>query len=108
MDPALLAGVDDTDDKDTIFAGVHNEDTSLAGVPVPNTTVMTNGDDDSNTEYDHNSMRPTTIQARHPYTAPEATYAFTVPLVNQHNILQMMKPIFLKIKLSWTRNNYPS
>ena len=65
-DPALLAGVDDVDDKDTSFAGVHNEDTSFAGmhneetsfvgVPVPNTTVMTNADDDSDTESDHNSI----------------------------------------------------
>ena len=46
-DPALLAGVDDADDKD--------KDTSLAGVPVPNTTVMTNADDDSDEESNHNS-----------------------------------------------------
>ena len=45
MDPALLAGVDDTDDKDTSFAGVHDKDTSFAGVPVPSITVMTNTDD---------------------------------------------------------------
>ena len=32
MDPALLAGVDDTDDKDTSFPGVHDEDTAFAGV----------------------------------------------------------------------------
>ena len=29
----------------------------------------------------------TTIQAMHPYTAPETTYPFTEPLVNHHNIL---------------------
>ena len=36
LDPALLAGVDDADDEDTSFAGVHNKDTSFTGVPVPN------------------------------------------------------------------------
>ena len=48
---------DDADDKDTSFAGVHDEDTSFAGVPVPNTTatVMTNADDNSDAESDHNS-----------------------------------------------------
>ena len=58
VEPALLAGVDDTDDEETSFAGVHDEETSLAGVPVPNTTVMTNADDDSDTESDHNSVDP--------------------------------------------------
>ena len=58
MDPALLAGVDDTDDKDTSFAGVHNENTSFAGVPVPSTTMMTNADDNSDTESNHNSIDP--------------------------------------------------
>ena len=37
---------------------MHDEDTSLAGVPVPNTTVTTNTDDDSDTESDHNSIDP--------------------------------------------------
>ena len=46
--PALLAGVDDADDKDA----------SLAGVPVPNTTIVTNNDDDSDAESDHNSIDP--------------------------------------------------
>ena len=46
MDPALLAGVDEPDD----------EDTSFAGVPVPNTTVMTNTDDNLDAESDHNSV----------------------------------------------------
>ena len=45
-------------------------------------------------------MRLTTIQAKHPYTALEATYPFTVPLVNHHNILQMRKTILPKIKLT--------
>ena len=48
MDPALLAGVDDTDD----------EDTSFAGVPVPNTTIMTNAYNNSDAESDHNSIDP--------------------------------------------------
>ena len=56
-DTALLAGVDDADDKDTSLAGVHNKDTSLAGVPVPNATVMTNADDDLDT-CNHNSIDP--------------------------------------------------
>ena len=46
-------------------------------------------------------MRLTTIQAKHLYTAPEATYPFTVPLVNHHNIVWMRKTIFPKIKPSW-------
>ena len=61
MHPALLAGLDDADDedKDTCLAGVHDEDTSsLAGVPVPNTTIMTNADDESDAESDHNSVDP--------------------------------------------------
>ena len=67
MDPALLAGVDDTDDEgtpaddeDTSFAGVHNKDTSFAGVPVPNTpaTITTNADDNSDAESNHNSIDP--------------------------------------------------
>ena len=64
MDPALLAGVDDADDKDTSFAGVDDEDTSFAGVPVPNTvpntttTITTNTDDNSNAESNHNSIDP--------------------------------------------------
>ena len=52
MDPTLLAEVDDIDDKDTSFAGVHDKDTSSAGVPVPNTTIMTNTDDNSDAESD--------------------------------------------------------
>ena len=37
---------------------MHDEDTSLAGVPVPNTTIMTNADDESDTEPNHNSVDP--------------------------------------------------
>ena len=37
---------------------MHNEDTFLAGVPVPNTTVMINTDDCSDAESDHNSIDP--------------------------------------------------
>ena len=60
-DPALLAGVDDADDaddKDTSLAGVHGDNTSLARVPVPNTTVTTNNDDPLDSESDHNSVDP--------------------------------------------------
>ena len=59
MDPALLEGVDE-DDKDTLFAGVHNKDTSVAGVPVPNTTatISTNADNNLDAESDHNSDDP--------------------------------------------------
>ena len=58
-DPALFAGVDDDDDKDTSLAGVQGDNTSLAGVPIPTTTVMTNDDDnDSDAESDHNSVEP--------------------------------------------------
>ena len=64
-DPALLAGVDDSDDEDedTSLAGVHDEDTSLAGVPVPNTTITTNADNDSDTKSNHNSVDPN--EAKH-------------------------------------------
>ena len=58
MDSALLTGVDDADDKDSSFAGVHDEDTSLAGMPVPNPPIATNADDDSDAESDHNSVDP--------------------------------------------------
>ena len=58
MDLDSLAGVDDADDEDTSFAGVHDEDTSFAWVPVPNTTIMTNKDDNSDAESYHNSIDP--------------------------------------------------
>ena len=53
-DPALLAGVDDNDDEGTSLAGVHGDNTYLAGVPIP--TVMPNDDDDSDADSDHNSV----------------------------------------------------
>ena len=58
MGPVLLAGVDDVDDEDSSFAEVHNKDTSFTGVPVPNTTIATNADDNLDTESDHNSIDP--------------------------------------------------
>ena len=58
MDPALLAGMDDDDDEDTSLAGVHGNDTSLAGLPTPTPTVMTNNDDDWDAESNHNSVDP--------------------------------------------------
>ena len=58
MDPALLAGVDYNNDEDTSLAGVHDDDTSLAGVPKPTTTIMTNDDNDSDAESNHNSIDP--------------------------------------------------
>ena len=57
MDPAFLAGVDHTDDKDD-EDNEDNEDTSIAEVPIPNTTAMINTDNDSDTESDHNSIDP--------------------------------------------------
>ena len=57
-DPALLAAVDDDNDEDTSLAGVQGNDTSLAGVPIPTTTVRTNDDDDLDAESDHNSIDP--------------------------------------------------
>ena len=39
--PALLAGVDDDDDEDTSLARVYGYDNSLAGVPIPNPTIVT-------------------------------------------------------------------
>ena len=50
--------MDDEDDEDISLAGVHDEDTSLAGVPVLNTIIMTNTDNDSDTESNHNSIDP--------------------------------------------------
>ena len=48
--------MDDNDDKDTSLAGVQDDNTSLAGVPIP---IMTNDDDeDSVAESDHNSIEP--------------------------------------------------
>ena len=57
-DHALIAGLDDTDDKDedTSLAGVHKKDTSLAGVPIPNITIMINADNDFDTKSNHNSI----------------------------------------------------
>ena len=81
MDPALLAGVDDDDDKDTSLAGVHGNDTSLAEVTIPTTTIATNDKNDSDAESNHNSVDPNQadkIQAKHLYTALEAMYQFTV------------------------------
>ena len=58
-DPSLLAGVDDDDDDDdTSLAGMQGNDTSLTGVPIPTTTIMTNGDNDLDTESNHNSIDP--------------------------------------------------
>ena len=90
----MLAGVDDADDEDTSLVGVHGDDTSLAGVPVPNTTsqqtmMMTQMQNLITTLL--TPTRPTSIQAKHPYTAPETTYQFAVQLVNHNNILQMRR-----------------
>ena len=102
MDPALPAGLDDDNDEytsheDTSLAGVQGYDTSLAGVPIPTTTIttmtmMTQTQNLITTLL--TPMRWMTIQAKHLYTALEATYQFTVQLVNHHNILWM--------KNSWT------
>ena len=54
----MLAGVDDTDDKGTSFAGVHDEDTSLAGMPIPNTAITINADENLDAESDYNSVDP--------------------------------------------------
>ena len=77
MDPALLAGVDDNNDKDTSLAGVEGNDTSLAGVPIPTTMVVTNDDNDLDAGSDHNSIDPSKAN-ENSSTAPEATYQFTV------------------------------
>ena len=50
MDPALLPGLDDADDEDTSFTGLHDD------VPVPNTTIMTNTENDLDAESNHNSI----------------------------------------------------
>ena len=48
----------DDDEEDISLAGVHGNDTSLAGVPIPTTTVTTNNDNDLDAESDHNSIDP--------------------------------------------------
>ena len=61
MDPALLAGVDDDDkdnNKDISLAGVHDKDISFTGVPVCNTYIVTNADDDLDAESNRNSIDP--------------------------------------------------
>ena len=66
---------------------------------------MTNADDDSDAESDHNSIDPNEADinsSKASITALEATYLVTVPLVNHHIILWMRKTIFQKIKPSWT------
>ena len=51
--------MDDDNDKGTSLAGVQGDDTSLAGVPIPATTITTtDDDDDSDAESDHNSIDP--------------------------------------------------
>ena len=80
-DPALLAGVDDDNDEDTSLAGVQGNDTSLAGVSIPVMTNTNDNDDDSDTESNHSSvdpMRLMQVQAKYPYTAPDAMHQFTV------------------------------
>ena len=59
MDPALLAGVDDGDDDEETSCKRHRIGHRIQSQP-PFTPT-----------------RPMTIQAKHPYTAPEATYLFT-------------------------------
>ena len=54
-----LAGVDDDNDKDTSLAGVHGDDTSLAGVPIP--PITTNDNNHSGEESDHNSIDPNKV-----------------------------------------------
>ena len=94
-DHALLAGVDDIDDAGTSLTGVHDADTSLAGVPVPNTTITTNDDNDSDAESDHNSVDPNKANDNSSkasiHSMLEATYQFTIQLVNHHHILQVRK-----------------
>ena len=103
IDPALLAGVDDNDDEDTSLAGVPGNDTSLAGVPIPtklSQQMMTMTQMQNLITTPLTPMRLTKIQAKHPYSALEATYLFTVQLVNHHNILQMRNQMTLNF-LSW-------
>ena len=104
MDPALLAGVDDADDEDTSFAGVHDEDTSLVGVPVPNTTIMTNADDNLDAESDHNSVDPNEADDNSSKASVHSTRSHLSvhsATSEAHNILQMRKTIFPKINPSW-------
>ena len=52
---------DDNDDEDTSLAGVQGDNTYLAGVPIPTTTIVTNNDNDLDAESDHNSVDPNNI-----------------------------------------------
>ena len=92
LDLALLPGVDEYNDDDnkanTSLAGVHDEDTSITGVPIP-ATALTNTNNESDAEPNHGSIDPNEANdnsAKHPYTALETTYLFTVSLVNHHTL----------------------
>ena len=50
--------MDDDDDEDTSLAGVQGNNISLAGMPIPTTTVVTNDDGDLDGESNHNSVDP--------------------------------------------------
>ena len=95
--------MDDADDKDTSHAGVHDEDTSLAGVPVPNTTIVTNTDDDLDAESDHNSIDPNDADDNSSKASIHSTRSHisihsSTSEPPQHPLDE--EPIFVKIKLS--------
>ena len=79
------AGVDDADDKDTSFIGVHDDDTSLAGVPLPFQQMQITTWTQSLITSHLTGMRLMTIQAKHPYTALGTTYA---PLYEEANLFK--------------------
>ena len=104
MDPALIAGVDDADDKATSFAGVHDEATSFAGVLVPNTTVTTNADNTLDEESNHNSIDPKKADDNSSKASIHSTrshLSIHSSTSEPHNIRWTRKTIFLKIKPSW-------
>ena len=68
----------------------------LTGVPVPNATVVQMQTLTQTQNLITTSLTPTrpmSIEAKHPYTTPEATYQFTVQVVNQ-------------IRKTWMSQNY--
>ena len=83
--------------KDTSLTGVHNEDTSLAGVPVPNTTVVINADNELDAESNHNSIDPNEADDNSSKASIHSTGSHILihsTTSEHHNILWMRK--------SWT------
>ena len=89
VDPALLAGVDDYDednDEHTSLAGVHDKDTSITGVPVPNT--QPNHDSVDPNEANNNSNKESIQSTGSDISIHRLTSEPPQPLLNKepHNV----------------------